>query len=94
MMSSAEVESDFVNEYQILSKQVMDISSNKSVFVSAVMLAEFDIDKGSSITCCKVWDGHQPQDYVGKVSINAFGPACLALVKHICNLYLKILDWL
>ena len=37
------------------------------VQVSQVLLAEFDIDKGSSITCCKTWNGSGVEDFTEKV---------------------------
>eukprot|EP00750_Incisomonas_marina_P033604 INCI9910.5.p1 GENE.INCI9910.5~~INCI9910.5.p1 ORF type:complete len:730 (+),score=110.56 INCI9910.5:446-2635(+) len=36
------------------------------VQVSQVLLAEFDIDKGSSITCCKTWNGSGVEDFTEK----------------------------
>ena len=46
---------------------VMDVAAPELVQVSKVLLAEFDIDKGSSVTCCKSWDGTGVKDFTEMV---------------------------
>ena len=55
------------------------------VQVSEVLLAEFDIDKGSSVTCCKTWNGTGVDDYpskAGHAGVHSFGRSLFARVRR------------
>ena len=45
-----------------------DVATTDLIRVSHVLLAEFDIDKGSSVTCCQQWNGTAAVPFTGKVS--------------------------
>ena len=67
-MADVDSEVDESDDEQINTAEYRELSSNELVQVSTVLLAEFDIDKGSSVTCCKTWNGSDVDDYSAEVS--------------------------